>query len=82
MSKMTHNVHYSDLTLIEKSGVSVFKLNKEPEFISQSQFSWVIQMKVSDKKMLNTILSKIQYRQVHLQNMRTDRFERDPDDTI
>lgn len=79
---MTHRVHFSNLELIETSGVNVFQLDKEPEFMAHSQFNWIIQMKVTDKKMLNTIISKIQYRQTSLQNIRTDTFVRDPDHTI
>jgi hypothetical protein len=59
VSKKDRTIHWKNVTLIETHGVSVFKLDKEPLIVSKSRYDWIIDLKVSDKKMLNCIHSKI-----------------------
>lgn len=47
---------------IEQFGVSVFDLANEPALLSESSFEWVIDMEVSDKRVLNMIHKNIQFR--------------------
>ena len=54
------------LSLIQKSGVSVFSLSQEPAFVKNSSFDWVLNLQVKDKRVLNILLSKIEFRQTHL----------------
>ena len=75
LSRDETTVPVSELTLIESSGVSVFDLNSEPEFVQSSTYAWILNMKVHDKTLVNKILSKIQIHQTHLALYDQDKVE-------
>lgn len=61
ISKMERKVRIDNesLELLERQGVNVFNLNQEPQKVKNCQYDWIINMKVSDKRVLNQIQSKI-----------------------
>ena len=59
LSRNETTVPVSELTLIESSGVNVFDLNSEPEFVQSSTYAWILNMRVHDKTLVNRISSKI-----------------------
>lgn len=67
-SKRERKIDVKDISLLETSGVNVFKLDQEPDLIRQCQYEWILELKVKEKRMLNQIMSKIQIRQAYLQN--------------
>ena len=55
ISKMERRVKVDNenLQLIEKWGVNVFNINQEPSKVKNCQYDWIINMEVSDKRVLN-----------------------------
>ena len=50
--------------------------------MQKSKFDWIIDLKVSDKRILNAIQQKIQFRQAHLAHANQDKKTRDDLSTI
>lgn len=76
------NVHVQDVRLIERSGVNVFELDKEPALVKNAEYDWIQTISTKDKRQLNQILSKIQIRQTNLQFEQEDTFTMDDLSTI
>lgn len=55
ISKIERKVNIQNISLIEKYGVNVFKLGFEPQMIQKSNYDWIIDLKVYDKRILNSI---------------------------
>mmetsp|Transcript_5079 Transcript_5079/g.7691 ORF Transcript_5079/g.7691 Transcript_5079/m.7691 type:complete len:154 (+) Transcript_5079:1740-2201(+) len=53
ISKKERRVTCQAVDLIEDYGVSVFSFDREPELLKTSVFDWIIEMKVTDKRLLN-----------------------------
>lgn len=62
ISKIERKVTIQNVSCIERYGVNVFKLGNEPQVVQKSKFDWIIDLKVSDKRILNAIQQKIQFR--------------------
>jgi len=55
-------VDLGQVKLLENTGVSIFNLKKEPYMVKYSEYDWIVDLEVEDKRILNLIHSKIQMR--------------------
>lgn len=83
LSKSIETVPYQKVEMIEKFGVNVFDLNKEPQLVQRCAYDWILELDVTDKRLLNMIHSKIQFRQAAQAYQRVDfPLNQDSIDTI
>jgi len=59
ISKRERKVHVQNIDLLETHGVNVFKLDKELAIVKASRYDWILNLTVYDKRILNSIHSKI-----------------------
>lgn len=59
MTRSEQRVPFEDVKLIEEHGVSVFVLGREPEFVRNSEFTFIVDLKSDDMTLLNTLQQKM-----------------------
>jgi hypothetical protein len=59
MTRSEARVSIDDVSLIEDHGVSVFILGKEPEFVRNSEFTFIVDLKSDDMTLLNILQQKM-----------------------